>query len=99
MAALLAQGRMQPSGLLQVTRAQADGRWEQAYDSMKSAAVPPELETALKAQPVAAAFFATLNATNRYAVLFRVQTAKKPETRTRRIERLVAMLARGEKLH
>jgi len=98
-AALIAQGRMQPAGQHEIDRAKADGRWDQAYDSPRSATVPPDLQAALDAAPVAAAFFKTLNGTNRYAVLWRVQTAKKPETRERRIATLVAMLARGEKLH
>ncbi|KQU73439.1 MULTISPECIES: YdeI family protein [unclassified Rhizobacter] len=98
-AALTAQGRMQPAGQREIDRAKDDGRWDQAYDSMRTITVPPDLQAAFDAQPVAAAFFKTLNSTNRYAVLWRVQTAKKPETRERRIATLVAMLARHEKLH
>jgi uncharacterized protein YdeI (YjbR/CyaY-like superfamily) len=98
-AALTAQGRMQPAGQHEIDRARADGRWEQAYDSMRTITVPPDLQAAFDAEPVAAAFFKTLNSANRYAVLWRVQTAKKPETRERRIATLVAMLARHEKLH
>lgn len=97
--ALFAAGRMQPSGQAEIDRAKADGRWDAAYDGARTARVPADLQAALDAQPTARAFFATLNAANRYAVLWRVQTAKKPETRARRIETLVAMLARGEKLH
>jgi uncharacterized protein YdeI (YjbR/CyaY-like superfamily) len=97
--ALLRDGRMQPGGLAEIERAKADGRWEAAYDGPRTAEVPPDLQAALDAQPEARAFFATLNAANRYAVLWRVQTAKKPDTRARRIETLVAMLARGEKIH
>lgn len=97
--ALIAAGRMQASGQAEVDRAKADGRWDAAYDSARTAAVPADLQAALHAQPQAEAFFATLNAANRYAVLWRVQTAKKPETRARRIETLVAQLARGEKIH
>lgn len=97
--ALIEQGRMKPPGLKEVERAQGDGRWGQAYDSPRTASVPPDLQAALDAQPGAKAFFATLNSANRYAVLWRVQTAKRPETRARRIEQLVQMLARGEKLH
>lgn len=97
--ALIAAGRMQPSGQAEVERAQKDGRWAQAYDPPSRATMHPELEAALAQNPKAAAFFATLNAANRYAVLFRVQTAKKPETRARRIEQLVEMLERHEKLH
>jgi uncharacterized protein YdeI (YjbR/CyaY-like superfamily) len=97
--ALIAAGAMHPPGLAEVERARADGRWDQAYDSPRSSAVPDDLAAALAATPRAGKFFATLDAANRYAVLWRVQTAKKPETRTRRIETLVAMLARGELLH
>lgn len=97
--ALIGAGRMQASGQAEIDRAKADGRWDAAYDSARTAAVPADLQAALHAQPKAAAFFSTLNAANRYAVLWRVQTAKKPETRAKRIEMLVAMLARGEKIH
>jgi uncharacterized protein YdeI (YjbR/CyaY-like superfamily) len=97
--ALIQSGRMQPSGLAQIERAKADGRWDTAYDGARSAAVPDDLQAALDAQPKARKFFATLDSANRYAVLWRVQTAKKPETRAKRIDTLVAMLARGEKIH
>ncbi|HEY2517932.1 MAG TPA: YdeI/OmpD-associated family protein [Polyangiaceae bacterium] len=97
--ALIAAGAMQPAGLAEVTRAQRDGRWEAAYDAPSRAAVPEDLAAALAANPRAAAFFATLDAANRYSVLFRIQTAKKPETRTKRIEDFVAMLARHERIH
>lgn len=97
--ALIAAGSMQPSGLAQVERAQRDGRWEAAYDPPSRATVPDDLQAALAANAQAAAFFATLDATNRYAVLWRVQTAKRADTRGRRIAEFVAMLARGEKLH
>ncbi|HEX8361104.1 MAG TPA: YdeI/OmpD-associated family protein [Longimicrobium sp.] len=91
--------RMKPAGLREVERAKDDGRWDAAYDSQRNATVPDDLQAALDANPAARDFFATLNGANRYAVLFRVQTAKKPETRARRIETLVAMLARNEKIH
>ncbi|HEY1229832.1 MAG TPA: YdeI/OmpD-associated family protein [Ramlibacter sp.] len=97
--ALVQSGRMQPSGLAQIERAKANGRWETAYDGARTAVVPPDLQAALDAQPEARTFFDGLNAANRYAVLWRVQTAKRPETRARRIDTLVAMLARGEKIH
>jgi uncharacterized protein YdeI (YjbR/CyaY-like superfamily) len=97
--ALIAAGKMQPSGREQVERAQRDGRWEAAYDSPSRATVPEDLAAALAANPRAAAFFATLNAANRYAVLFRIQTVKKAETRARRIAQFIEMLARHEKLH
>lgn len=92
-------GRMQPSGLAEVERARKDGRWDAAYDSVSEAAVPADLQAALDARPGAAGFFATLNSQNRYAVLFRIQTAKKAETRARRIEQFAAMLARGETIY
>jgi uncharacterized protein YdeI (YjbR/CyaY-like superfamily) len=96
---LIEQGRMRPAGLREVEAAQADGRWEAAYAGQRTAQVPPDLQAALDAEPAAAAFFATLRGANRYAVLYRVQDAKRPETRARRIETFVAMLARGETLH
>ena len=98
-AALIAAGRMQAPGLAQVDAAKVDGRWARAYDGARTSVVPDDLQAALDAQPPAKAFFATLNASNRYAVLWRVQTAVKPETRARRIEQLVDMLARGEAIH
>jgi uncharacterized protein YdeI (YjbR/CyaY-like superfamily) len=97
--ALIEAGRMEPAGLREVERAKADGRWDAAYDAPSSATVPDDLQAALDADPAAAAFFADLNSQNRYAILHRVQTAKKPETRARRIETFVAMLAAGEKLY
>ena len=97
--ALIEAGAMQPSGLAEVERAKRDGRWDVAYDPPSRAAVPDDLQAALAKDTRAAAFFTTLDARNRYAVLWRVQTAKKAETRARRIADLVAMLARGEKVH
>jgi len=97
--ALIENGRMRPAGLREIERARADGRWDAAYDSVSKATVPPELEAALAANPVAATFFATLNSHNRFAILHRTQTAKKPETRARRIAQFVQMLERGEKIH
>jgi len=96
---LIADGRMRAAGLAQVEAARADGRWEAAYHGQRAATVPPDLQAALDASPDAAAFFAGLRGANRYAILYRVQDAKRPETRARRIERFVAMLARGETLH
>ncbi|MEU2783171.1 YdeI/OmpD-associated family protein [Streptomyces sp. NPDC007110] len=98
-AALIEQGRMQPAGEAEIDRAKADGRWEAAYDSSRTATVPDDLAAALAAEPAAAEFFEALDRQNRYAILYRVQDAKKPETRARRIEKFVAMLAKGEKLH
>ncbi len=97
--ALAADGRMKPAGLEAVERAKANGRWEAAYDSQSRATVPDDLKAALEDNPGAKAFFATLDSANRYAVLWRVQTARKAETRARRIQQFVDMLARHEKLH
>ncbi|MFF7184157.1 YdeI family protein [Streptomyces sp. NPDC008222] len=97
--ALIEQGRMRPAGLAEVERAKADGRWDAAYDGARTASVPEDLARALAADPAAAEFFATLDSRNRFAVLHRVQDAKKPETRVRRIEKYVAMLAEGKKIY
>jgi len=96
---LIAVGEMHPPGLEQVERAKGDGRWKAAYDSPSNATVPPDLAAALAQSPHAATFFKTLEARNRYAVLYRVQAPKKAETRARKIRELVAMLERGEKIH
>jgi uncharacterized protein YdeI (YjbR/CyaY-like superfamily) len=96
---LIQEGRMEMAGLGEIERAKADGRWEAAYDSSSVAAVPSDLQAALDANKRATAFFATLDARNRYAILFRLQTAKKPETRTKRLQQFVEMLSRHEKLH
>ncbi|MCY4753066.1 YdeI/OmpD-associated family protein [Pelomonas aquatica] len=98
-AALIEAGRMQAPGHAQIEAAKADGRWAQAYDGARTSTVPEDLLAALDAEPKAKAFFATINATNRYAVLWRIQTAVKAETRARRIAQLVEMLARGETIH
>jgi uncharacterized protein YdeI (YjbR/CyaY-like superfamily) len=98
-AALVEAGRMQPAGQAQIDAAKADGRWEGAYDGARTSIVPDDLQAALDANAKAKTFFATINASNRYAVLWRVQTAVKPETRANRIAQLVEMLARGEVLH
>jgi uncharacterized protein YdeI (YjbR/CyaY-like superfamily) len=97
--ALIAAGKMRPSGMAEVERAKKDGRWAAAYDSARTSVMPVDLATALAANQRAAGFFRTLDAANRYAILYRVQTAKKPETRAARIERFVSMLARHETLH
>jgi uncharacterized protein YdeI (YjbR/CyaY-like superfamily) len=96
---LVKAGKMKLAGLAAVESAMRDGRWEAAYDSQRTAMVPADLQAELDAQPEAKAFFGTLNSANRYAVLFRVQTAKRPETRAKRIAALVEMLRRGERLH
>jgi uncharacterized protein YdeI (YjbR/CyaY-like superfamily) len=97
--ALIAAGKMMPSGLAEVERAKKDGRWDRAYESQKSALVPADLAMALADNPLATKFFATLEARNRYAILWRVHNAKKAETRARRIAQFVEMLAKGQKLH
>lgn len=97
--ALIKAGRMQAPGLAQIEAAKADGRWARAYDGARTSEVPEDLIAALDAAPAAKAFFSTINASNRYAVLWRIQTAVKPETRARRITQLVEMLARGETVH
>jgi uncharacterized protein YdeI (YjbR/CyaY-like superfamily) len=97
--ALIEQGKMQPAGLREVERAKADGRWEAAYDAPSTATVPEDLQQELDRTPAAAAYFATLDSQNRYAILHRIQDAKKPETRARRIEKFVAMLAEGRKIY
>jgi uncharacterized protein YdeI (YjbR/CyaY-like superfamily) len=97
--ALIAAGRMRPAGLREVERAKADGRWEAAYEPPSTMEVPPDLQAALDANPRAAAFFATLHGANRYAILYRLHDAKRPETRARRLAQFVAMLERGETLH
>jgi uncharacterized protein YdeI (YjbR/CyaY-like superfamily) len=90
--ALIAAGRMAPAGLREVERARADGRWDAAYASPSAATVPDDLQRALDGDPAAAAFFARLDAQNRYAILHRIGEAKRSETRARRIEKFVAML-------
>ncbi|MDQ1556326.1 MAG: hypothetical protein QOI02_1328, partial [Actinomycetota bacterium] len=97
--ALIESGQMQPAGLAEVERAKADGRWDAAYASPSSATVPDDLASALAANPTAQAFFGTLSSQNRYAVLFRIATAKRAETRARKITEFVAMLERGETIY
>jgi uncharacterized protein YdeI (YjbR/CyaY-like superfamily) len=96
---LMADGRVAPAGLAEIEAAKADGRWDTAYAPASTAAEPEDLKTALDAVPAARAFFDALTGANRYAILYRVQTAKKPETRTARIEKFVGMCARGETVH
>jgi uncharacterized protein YdeI (YjbR/CyaY-like superfamily) len=95
-AALIEQGKMRPPGLAEVERAKADGRWAAAYDSPTRMKPTPELLAALEASPKAKALFEELDSQNRYAILYRVHDAKRPETRSRRIEKFVEMLSRGE---
>jgi uncharacterized protein YdeI (YjbR/CyaY-like superfamily) len=93
---LLADGRMRPAGVSEIERAKADGRWDAAYAGAAAIDVPADLAAALDAEPQARALFDALTSQNRYAILYRVTTAKRPATRARRIEQFVAMLARGE---
>jgi uncharacterized protein YdeI (YjbR/CyaY-like superfamily) len=92
---LIAERRMRPTGLAQVEAAKADGRWESAYQPQSSATVPDDFQEALDRNPTAKAFFETLRGQNRYAFLYRIQDAKRPETRRKRIDTFVAMLSEG----
>ncbi len=96
---LLARGEMAPAGLREVEAARADGRWEAAYDSPATAAVPPDLQAALDADTAAREFFAGLDRANRYAILYRLQEARRPETRARRLEKFMGMLREGRRIH
>jgi uncharacterized protein YdeI (YjbR/CyaY-like superfamily) len=96
---LIAAGTMEAPGLAEVERAKRDGRWDRAYDGARSSSVPADLAAAFARNARARAFFETLDGTNRYAILYRVQTAKKPETRAERITRFVALCARHETIH
>ena len=97
--ALIAEGKMQPAGLREVERAQADERWDAAYDPQSAITVPEDLQHELDANPAAQTFFKTLDSRNRYAILYRIQTAKKAETRSARIQKFLAMLAHGQKIY
>ena len=98
-AALMAGGRMQPAGLRQVELAKADGRWDLAYDSQSKITVPEDFQNELNKNQEAQEFFKTLNSVNRYAVLHRIQIAKKPETRSALIQKYIEMLANHQKLY
>ena len=97
--ALLAAGAVRPAGLAEVEAAQADGRWEAAYEGQRTARVPDDLQAELDANPAAREFFEALDSANRYAIIYRLNDAKKPQTRERRLRKFVAMLERGEKIH
>lgn len=97
--ALIAAGRMRPAGQQQVDAAKADGRWEAAYDSQSAITVPADLQQELEAHPDAKSFFDTLDSRNRYAILYRIQTAKKAETRTARIQKYVEMLSQQQTIY
>ena len=96
---LIAEGRMAPAGLAEVQRARDDGRWDAAYAGQKRMEIPDDLQRELDARPRAAEFFAGLTSQNRYAILYRLHDAKKPETRARRLATFVAMLEAGETIH
>jgi uncharacterized protein YdeI (YjbR/CyaY-like superfamily) len=96
---LIDRGRMRPAGLAQVQAAQRDGRWDAAYASSRTATVPEDFQQALDANPAAKEFFATLGSTQRYSFLYRIDDAKRPETRAPRIREYVAMLAQRRTIH
>ena len=96
---LISEGRMQASGIAEVERAKADGRWEAAYAGSATIGVPDDLAAALAAEPEAKTMFGRLTSQNRYAILYRIEAVKRPETRARKIAEFVAMLARGETVH
>jgi uncharacterized protein YdeI (YjbR/CyaY-like superfamily) len=96
---LIAAGRMQASGQLEIDNAKSDGRWDAAYAPASKAEVPPDFQAALDTNPRAAAFFATLKGANRYAVLYRIGAVKRAETRARKIVDFILMLERGETIH
>jgi len=96
---LITDGRMRPAGLAEVERAKADGRWKAAYEGQKRSTVPDDLQRELDTRPKAKAFFAELSSQNRYAIIYRLNDAKKPETRARRLAKFVAMLEAGETIH
>jgi uncharacterized protein YdeI (YjbR/CyaY-like superfamily) len=96
---LIADGRMRPRGHVEVDQAKADGRWDAAYEGQRSITVPDDLQRELEARPKAKAFFDELSSQNRYAILYRLHDAKRPETRARRLAQFVAMLEAGETIH
>ena len=96
---LIAEGRMKAPGLAEVERARADGRWDAAYAPQSRATVPDDLRAELERRPAAKAFFESLSSQNRYAILYRLQDAKRPETRARRLAQFVEMLERGETIY
>jgi uncharacterized protein YdeI (YjbR/CyaY-like superfamily) len=96
---LIATGAMRSAGLAEVEAAKADGRWDAAYAGQRAATVPDDLKRELDRNKAAGEFFATLDSANRYAILYRLQEAKKPETREKRLRKFIAMLERGDKIH
>ena len=97
--ALIASGAMKPAGLAAIEAAKKSGRWDAAYESPSKATAPPDFQAALEANPRAKGFFETLDGRNRYAVLWRIQTVRKAETRAAKIRQYVEMLTKGGKLH
>ena len=97
--ALMAEGRMQPAGIRQLELAKADGRWDQAYESQSKITIPADFQSELDKNQKAKDFFSTLDSINRYAILFRIQTAKKPETRSARIQKFIEMLSKNQRIH
>jgi uncharacterized protein YdeI (YjbR/CyaY-like superfamily) len=96
---LIAEGRMRPAGLAEIALARDDGRWDSAYAGQRAATVPDELQRELDADPHAAAAFSQLDAQNRYSIIWRINDAKRPETRARRVAKYLEMLRRGERIH
>jgi uncharacterized protein YdeI (YjbR/CyaY-like superfamily) len=96
---LIAEGRMQPAGLRQVELAKSDGRWKRAYESQSKITIPDDFQSELDKNPKAKEFFSTLDSANRYAFLFRIHAAKKPENRSAKIQKFVEMLNQQQKLH
>jgi uncharacterized protein YdeI (YjbR/CyaY-like superfamily) len=96
---LIAQGKMRDAGLKEIERAKADGRWDAAYESQSRIIIPEDFQAELDANPIAKEFFEQLNSANRYAILYRITTAKKAETRQKNIVKLIAMLNAREKIH
>ena len=96
---LISEARMRPAGLAQIEAAKADGRWADAYAPASSATVPPDLQDALDANPKAAQFFSTLKGANRYAIIYRIGSVKRPAARAKKIAAFVEMLERGETIH
>ena len=96
---LIDKGKMQPAGLREVEQAKADGRWDAAYEGQRAATIPDDLQMALDKNKKAREFFATLDSRNRYAILYRVQDAKRAETRARRIDKFVEMLSQHMTIH
>jgi uncharacterized protein YdeI (YjbR/CyaY-like superfamily) len=97
--ALIADGRMRPAGLAQIDRAKADGRWQSAYKGQRTATVPADLQRELDQDPQAASAFAALDARNRYSIIWRINDAKRPETRQKRITQFLDMLHEGGRIH